>query len=386
MSMNNNEQAIKLHKKLQGKIEVVSKTSVASREELSLVYTPGVAAVCTGIAEGSLDANMVTMRGSTIAVITDGSAVLGLGNIGPIAALPVMEGKAMLFKELGGVNAIPICLNSKSKEDTVAHIRALAPVFGGINLEDIAAPDCFYIEEALQDLGIPVFHDDQHATAIVAYAGLINALRVIEKDTPLKIVICGAGAAGVAIARLLAKAPKKYTLNIADIYVCDSRGIVSSDRDDLNEIKKDLLQYTNTSHLSGSLADAMKDADVFIGVSKGNSVSEDMVRSMNTDAIVFPLANPVPEIEPELAKKAGAAIVATGRSSDTNQINNVVAFPGIFKAALHYRFPQITNEMKYCVASALAEYVTSPSRENIIPNALDKGVVDAIVKSLTDVL
>jgi len=378
-----NEQAIELHKQIHGKIGVMLKTPVNSRDDLSKVYTPGVAAVCTGIADGSLDVREVTMKGNTIAVVTDGSAVLGLGDIGPEAALPVMEGKAMLFKELGGVNAFPICLNTKSKEETIAHIRAIAPTFGGINLEDIAAPDCFAIEDALQDLGIPVFHDDQHATAIVTYAGLVNAIKVTKKDHALKIIVNGAGAAGVAITRLLAHAPENYALNIDDIIVCDSKGIVSQDRDNLNDIKKGLLGYTNKSNLSGSLKDAMQDADVFIGVSKGNIVSKEMVQSMKDDPIIFAMANPIPEIDPEEARSAGAAIIATGRSDYYNQVNNVLAFPGIFKAALKFGYPTITEDMKYRVVYALANYIKDPGPESIIPNALDKGVVDAVVDSLT---
>jgi malate dehydrogenase (oxaloacetate-decarboxylating) len=378
------EEAIKLHKQLQGKVGIALKADVVSRDDLSTVYTPGVAAVSSGIADGSLDVRDVTMKGNTIAVVTDGSAVLGLGNIGPAAALPVMEGKAMLFKELGGVNAMPICLNTKSKEETIACVRAIAPGFGGINLEDIAAPDCFAIEDALQDLGIPVFHDDQHATAIVVYAGLINALKVIKKQTPLTIVVNGAGAAGIAIVRLLARAPEQYAINIEDIIVCDSKGIITEQREDLNEIKQDLLQYTNAQNISGTLADAMHDADVFIGVSKGNIVSQDMVKSMKDDPIIFAMANPTPEIAPDLAKKAGAAIVATGRSDYYNQVNNVLAFPGIFKAALKYGYTQITEDMKYRVAYALAHYIKNPGPDSIIPNALDKGVVQAILESLTD--
>ena len=375
--------SIELHKQLQGKVGIALKTDVVSRDDLSKVYTPGVAAVSSGIADGSLDVCDVTLKGNTIAVVTDGSAVLGLGNIGPEAALPVMEGKAMLFKELGGVNAVPICLNTNSKEETICSIRAIAPGFGGINLEDIAAPDCFAIEDALQDLGIPVFHDDQHATAIVVYAGLINAVKVIQKQTPLKIVVNGAGAAGVAIARLLARAPEEYAINIADIIVCDSKGVITKEREDLNEIKQDLLQYTNSTDVSGTLVDAMRDADVFIGVSKGNIVSQDMVKSMKDNPIIFAMANPTPEIAPDAAKEAGAAIVATGRSDHYNQVNNVLAFPGIFKAALQYGYPQITEDMKYRVAYALAQYIKNPGPDSIIPNALDKGVVDAILESLT---
>jgi len=377
------EEAIELHKQVKGKIGIMLKTEVVSRDDLSKVYTPGVAAVSSGIADGSLDVREVTMKGNTIAVVTDGSAVLGLGNIGPEAALPVMEGKAMLFKELGGVNAMPICLNTKTKEETIACVRAIAPGFGGINLEDIAAPDCFAIEDALQDLGIPVFHDDQHATAIVVYAGLINALKVIQKDSPLKIIVNGAGAAGVAITRLLARAPEQYAVSIEDILVCDSKGIISKDREGLNDIKKSLLDYTNKDNISGLLSDAMQNADVFIGVSKGNVVSRDMVRSMKDSSIIFAMANPTPEITPDEAREAGAAIVATGRSDHYNQVNNVLAFPGIFKAALQYGYPQITEDMKYRVAYALAQYVKNPGVDSIIPNALDKGVVDAILESLT---
>jgi malate dehydrogenase (oxaloacetate-decarboxylating) len=379
---NNNEQAIALHKKLQGKIEVTPKTPVLSREDLALVYTPGVGAVCSGIADGSLDVYDVTMKANTVAVITDGSAILGLGNIGPEAGLPVMEGKAMLFKQLGGVNAVPICLNTNSKEETIACIRAMAPAFGGINLEDIAAPDCFDIEDALQDLGIPVFHDDQHATAIVVYAGLINALKVTQKKDPLTIVINGAGAAGIAIARLLARAPQEYALPIRDILICDSKGIISHDRADLTEVKKDALQYTNTGRKVGSLNDALVGADVFIGVSVAGAVTIDMVRSMNTGPIIFAMANPVPEIYPEEAYQAGASIVATGRSDFANQINNVVAFPGIFKAALYYRYARITDEMKYVCAQALADYVASPTKDEIIPSALDTNIPGVIVNAL----
>ncbi len=372
----NDQKALELHLEWKGKITTESKAPVKSREDLALAYTPGVAAPCRVIAENKDEVYRYTIKQNTVAVISDGSAVLGLGNIGPEAALPVMEGKCVLFKEFGGVNAFPLVLNTQDTEEIIAAVAAVAPTFGGINLEDISAPRCFEIEERLKEmLDIPVFHDDQHGTAIVVLAGLINALKVVDKKKEdCKIVISGAGSAGVAIAKLLLRYGFPYVI------LCGSRGIIQKDDARINWMQRKMCEVTNPDNLSGSLADAMVGADIFIGVSAPGIVTEEMVASMNRDAIVFALSNPVPEVMPEVAKAGGARIIATGRSDFPNQVNNVVAFPGIFKGALEGRAPQITEEMKLAAAEALAELVTDDvrSEEFIMPEAFDPRVADVV--------
>ena len=384
-----NEKARELHRELPGKLETSSPYVITSHEELSTVYSPGVAAPCSDIAKDTERAYEYTMKGRTVAVISDGSAVLGLGNIGPEAALPVMEGKAMLFKQFAGLDAVPLCLQTQDVDEIVAIVKALSPTFGGINLEDISAPRCFEIEERLQDIGIPVFHDDQHGTAIVTLAGLMNATKVTGKKLEdMKIVMQGAGAAGVAIARLLSchydDVDESTCQSISRIIMCDSRGIIHSKRDDLNDTKRDMLAYTNPDDMEGSLSDALIDADVFIGVSVGDSLTEEMVASMAENPIIFALANPTPEIDPDTAKHAGASIIATGRSDYPNQVNNVLAFPGIFKGALAIRAPRITTQMKYRAAEALAGLVDNPTPDMIIPDPFDERVPDAIAQAIID--
>lgn len=372
------EKALELHRKYHGKIEVAPLMEVKNREDLSLAYTPGVAEVSKAIAE---DKNLVwdfTIKSHTVAVVTDGSAVLGLGNIGPEAALPVMEGKALLFKTLGGVDAFPICLATEDIEEIIKMTKALAPVFGGINLEDICAPRCFVIEEALQDLGIPVMHDDQHGTAIVVLAGLINAAKVVGKQlNELTVVISGAGAAGTATAKLLSS-------KVKDVLVLDSKGLIFEGREDLDEFKKKLAQITNKQKKAGDLKEALKGADVFIGVSKGNILSSQDIKLMAEKAIVFAMANPVPEIMPDEAKKGGAVVVASGRSDFSNQINNVLAFPGVFKGALKVRAGKISEEMKLAAAQALAALVENPTKDQIIPDPFDPRVVPAVAEAVAE--
>jgi len=374
--MNISEKALELHQKWNGKLEIRSKCQVNSKEDLALAYTPGVAEPCKVIARDREAAYKYTIKANTIAVISDGSAVLGLGNIGPYAAMPVMEGKAVLFKEFGGVNAVPICLDTQDTEEIIRTIVNIAPAFGGINLEDISAPRCFEIEERLKNLlDIPVFHDDQHGTAIVVLAGAINALKLTGRTKQsCKTVINGAGSAGIAIAKLLLK------YGFTDITLCDRNGIISKDYKDLNWMQKKMLEYTNLSGKNGSLADAMCGADLFIGVSAPDIVSKEMVQSMNKGAIIFAMANPVPEIMPELAKEAGVRIVATGRSDYPNQINNVIAFPGIFRGALEGRAGQITDEMKLAAALAIAGLVSDDelNEDYIIPHPFDPRVADAV--------
>ena len=378
--MTTNEKALELHEKWQGKLETVSKTPVKTREDLSLAYTPGVAEPCKVIAQDKEAAYTYTWKSNTIAVVSDGSAVLGLGNIGPHAAMPVMEGKAVLFKEFGGVNAVPICLDTQDTEEIIKAVTYLAPGFGGINLEDISAPRCFEIEERLKaTLDIPVFHDDQHGTAIVVLAGTINALKIVgKKKEDCKVVINGAGSAGVAIAKLLLS----YGFN--NIIMCNRGGIVSKQRTDLNTVLQKMTETTNPNQETGTLADALKSADIFIGVSAPNTVTRDMVASMNKDAIIFAMSNPVPEIMPDEAKAAGARIVGTGRSDFPNQINNVVAFPGIFRGALEGRAPQITEEMKLAAAYAIADLVPENelSEDNIMPEAFNPKVADAVAEAV----
>ena len=375
-----NEKALLLHEQWNGKLETVSKTPVKSREDLALAYTPGVAEPCKVIAKDKEAAYKYTMKANTVAVVSDGSAVLGLGNIGPYAAMPVMEGKAVLFKEFGGVNAVPICLDTQDTEEIIKTVTYLAPGFGGINLEDISAPRCFEIEERLKEiLDIPVFHDDQHGTAIVVLAGIINALKVTrKKKEDCKIVVNGAGSAGVAITKLL------LTYGFPYIIMCDKVGIVSKDTEGLNWMQQKMTEVTNPENLTGSLADAMKGADIFVGVSAPNIVTPDMVRSMNKDAILFAMANPVPEIMPDVAKAAGAKVVGTGRSDFPNQVNNVVAFPGIFKGALEGRATQITEEMKLAAAEAIAGLVPEDqlNEDNIMPEAFNPRVADLVADAV----
>ena len=378
--MTNQEKALELHAKLQGKLETVSKTPVRTREDLALVYTPGVAEPCKVIAKDPAAAYTYTMKANTVAVVSDGSAVLGLGNIGPKAAMPVMEGKAVLFKEFGGVNAVPICLDTQDTEEIIKAVTWLAPAFGGINLEDISAPRCFEIEERLKEtLDIPVFHDDQHGTAIVVLAGIINALKVVgKKKEDCRVVVNGAGSAGVAITRLL------LTYGFPDIIMCDKTGILCDGDEGLNWMQKKMTEVTNLNNETGSLADALKGADIFIGVSAPNIVTPKMVASMNRDSILFAMANPIPEIMPDVAKAAGARVVGTGRSDFPNQVNNVVAFPGIFKGALEGRATQITEEMKLAAAEAIAGLVPADklSDDNIMPEAFDPQVAEVVANAV----
>jgi malate dehydrogenase (oxaloacetate-decarboxylating) len=380
--MTNDEKALELHRKWNGKISTEPKAHVKSREDLALAYTPGVAAPCRVIAKDPAEVYHYTLKANTVAVVSDGSAVLGLGNIGPKAAMPVMEGKAVLFKEFGGINAFPICLDTQDPDEIVAVVKAIAPTFGGINLEDISAPRCFEIEERLKkELDIPVFHDDQHGTAIVVLAGIINALKVVgKKKEDCKVVVNGAGSAGVAITKLLLR------YGFPDITMCDKSGILSKKSKDLNWMQEKMMDVTNLSGQTGSLADALKGADIFVGVSAPGIVSQDMVRSMNHDAILFAMANPTPEIMPDLAKEAGARVVGTGRSDFPNQVNNVVAFPGIFKGALEAHAREITEEMKLAAAEAIASLVPDDklSEDNIMPEAFDPKVAEVVSKAVKD--
>lgn len=378
--MTTNEKALLMHEKWNGKLETVSKTPVKTREDLAIAYTPGVAEPCKVIAKDKEAAYKYTMKANTVAVVSDGSAVLGLGNIGPYAAMPVMEGKAVLFKEFGNVNAVPICLDTQDTEEIIKAVTYLAPGFGGINLEDISAPRCFEIEERLKEiLDIPVFHDDQHGTAIVVLAGVINALKVVgKKKEDCRVVVNGAGSAGVAITKLL------LTYGFPNIIMCDKVGIVSKDTEGLNWMQKKMTEVTNLNNETGSLANALKGADIFIGVSAPNIVTPEMVASMNRDSILFAMANPVPEIMPDVAKAAGARIVGTGRSDFPNQVNNVVAFPGIFKGALEGRATQITEEMKLAAAEAIAGLVPADklSDDNIMPEAFDPQVAEVVADAV----
>lgn len=378
--MTTNEYALLLHEQWKGKLETTSKAKINTREDLALAYTPGVAEPCKKIAENKEDVYKYTIKSNTIAVVSDGSAVLGLGNIGAHAAMPVMEGKAVLFKEFGGVNAFPICLDTQDTDEIVKAVIQIAPAFGGINLEDISAPRCFEIEERLKEaLDIPVFHDDQHGTAIVVLAAIINSLRITgKKKEDCRIVLNGSGAAGIAITKLLLRYGFRHVI------LCDSHGIICSQSPRLNEMKKEMLKVTNLEDKSGTLADALVGADIFIGVSAPNVVSAEMVKTMNTDPIIFAMANPVPEILPDVAKAAGARIVGTGRSDFPNQINNVVAFPGIFKGALEGRARQITEEMKLAAAEALAALVTDDqlNEDFIMPEAFDPKTAQAVSEAV----
>jgi malate dehydrogenase (oxaloacetate-decarboxylating) len=370
--------ALAKHKALKGKIALELKDTLDSREKLSIYYTPGVGAVSSYVAEHPEETRDYTWLNNCVAVISDGSAVLGLGDIGPYGALPVMEGKCMLFKHFANIDAVPIVLDVHSADEIVAAVKAIAPSFGGINLEDIAAPICFEVEERLKaELNIPVMHDDQHGTAVVTLAGLINAMKVTGKTlSDCKIVLVGAGAAGVAIAKLL------YLYAKPNIIAVDSKGIVSSERSDLNDEKKELLEFSKDKSLSGSLEDALKGADIFIGVSKPGLLTEEMIKTMAKDPIIFAMANPVPEVMPDIAKKAGAAIVATGRSDFPNQVNNALAFPGIFRGALDNKVAKITDQHKVAAAEAIASLVENPDAENIVPNVLDPRLVHAVASKI----
>lgn len=380
--MTTNEKALELHKEWNGKINTESKCNINSREDLALAYTPGVAEPCKVIADDIEAAYIYTIKSNTVAVVSDGSAVLGLGNIGPHAAMPVMEGKAVLFKEFGNVNAFPICLDTQDTEEIIKTVVNIAPAFGGINLEDISAPRCFEIEERLNEiLDIPVFHDDQHGTAIVVLAGIINALKVTGKQKEsCKVVINGAGSAGIAITKLL------LTYGFKNVTMCDKKGIISKDYEGLNHVQKSMTEFTNLEGKTGSLADALIGADIFVGVSAPNIVTREMVASMNKDAIIFAMANPVPEIMPDDAKAAGAKVVGTGRSDFPNQVNNVVAFPGIFKGALEGRASKITEEMKLAAANAIANLVPDDKlNENfILPEAFDPNVAEVVSKAVKE--
>ena len=382
--MTNNEKALKMHEEWNGKIETTAKAHVNSREDLAIAYTPGVAEPCKVIAQDPEAAYKYTMKANTVVVVSDGSAVLGLGNIGALAAMPVMEGKAVLFKEFGGVNAVPICLDTQDTEEIIKSVVNIAPAFGGINLEDISAPRCFEIETRLKELlNIPVFHDDQHGTAIVVLAGIINALKVTgKKKEDCRVVVNGAGSAGVAITKLL------LTYGFPHITMCDINGIISKNSPNLNWMQQQMTEVTNLEERTGTLADALKGADIFVGVSAPNIVSKEMVASMNKDAILFAMANPVPEIMPDLAKEAGAKVVGTGRSDFPNQVNNVVAFPGIFKGALEGRATQITEEMKLAAANAIAGLVPEEelNENNILPEAFDPRVADTVSKAIKDLI
>ena len=382
--MTNNEKALQMHKEWNGKLETTAKAHVNSREDLAIAYTPGVAEPCKVIAKDPEAAYTYTMKANTVAVVSDGSAVLGLGNIGALAAMPVMEGKCVLFKEFGGVNAVPICLDTQDTEEIIRSVVNIAPAFGDINLEDISAPRCFEIETRLKELlNIPVFHDDQHGTAIVVLAGIINALKVTgKKKEDCRVVVNGAGSAGVAITKLL------LTYGFPHITMCDINGIISKDSPDLNWMQKEMTKVTNLEGRIGLLADALKGADIFVGVSAPNIVTPEMVASMNQDAILFAMANPVPEIMPDLAKAAGAKVVGTGRSDFPNQVNNVVAFPGIFKGALEGRATQITEEMKLAAANAIAGLVPEEelNENNILPEAFDPRVAETVSKAIKDLI
>ena len=378
--MTNAEKALQLHEEWNGKFETTPKMSITTREDLALAYTPGVAEPCKVIAKDKEAAYKYTIKANTIAVVSDGSAVLGLGNIGAHAAMPVMEGKAVLFKSFGGVNAVPICLDTQDTEEIIKTVVNIAPAFGGINLEDISAPRCFEIEERLKELlDIPVFHDDQHGTAIVVLAGIINGLKVTGKTKEeCRVVVNGAGSAGIAITKLL------LTYGFKNVTMCDKSGILAKDSEGLNWMQESMMNVTNLEQKHGSLADALKGADIFVGVSAPNIVTAEMVSSMNKDAILFAMANPVPEIMPDVAKAAGAKVVGTGRSDFPNQVNNVIAFPGIFKGALEGRATQITEEMKLAAALAIANLIPDDelSDTNILPEAFDPRVADVVSQAI----
>lgn len=374
-----------LHRQLRGKIAIVSKLPLHDRDDLSVAYTPGVARPCEIIAKDPREARELTIKRNSVAIVSDGSAVLGLGNIGPLAAIPVMEGKALLFKEFADIDAWPICVDTQDTDEIVETIKRIAPVFGGINLEDIAAPRCFEIEERLQDIGIPVFHDDQHGTAIVLLAALLNSARIVgKKPEDLRVVISGAGAAGTAIAKLLRCVghDPSVCIPVKDVIVCDSHGAVSKHRDDINPAKRDMLSYTNKHDFQGTVHEALVGADVFIGVSKAALLTRDDVRKMSDAPMLFAMANPVPEIMPDEAKAGGAAVVGTGRSDLPNQVNNVLAFPGIFRGALDARATRISEAMKIAAAHALAAIIKQPTAERVLPDALDRRVGPVVAQAV----
>ncbi len=379
------ERSLIVHQELRGKIGVVNKIPLTTRDDLSIAYTPGVARPCEVIAEDPSQARALTLKNNTVAIVSDGSAVLGLGNIGALAAIPVMEGKALLFKELASIDAWPICLDTQDADEIIQTVRRIAPVFGGVNLEDIAAPRCFEIENRLQDLGIPVFHDDQHGTAIVVLAALSNASRVLGRDlAEMRVVVNGAGAAGIAIARLLRCVGHDpgVCVPVKDIVVCDSRGAIHKNREDLTAVKKKILTFTNLEGRTGSLVEVLRDFDVFIGVSKGNLLTANDIRSMAADPVILAMANPIPEIMPDEARRGGARIVGTGRSDFPNQVNNVLAFPGLFRGALDAEAERITDEMKIAAAHALADAVADPSADWILPDPLDRTVPPRIARAV----
>lgn len=379
------ERSLIVHEQLRGKIAVTGKMPLESEDDLSVAYTPGVAKPCLAIAEEPARAFDLTIKRNSVGIVSDGSAVLGLGNIGPLAAIPVMEGKALLFKEFGNIDAWPITLDTQDTQEIIETVRRIAPVFGGINLEDISAPRCFEVEDALQDLGIPVFHDDQHGTAIVLLAALINAAKVVGKDlSEMKVVVNGVGAAGTAIARLLRCIGQEQDrcMSVQDVIMCDSKGAIHAGRDDLNPVKKELLGYTNSEGKSGSIQDLLEGADVFIGVSVGGLLQSADIARMAPRAIVFAMANPEPEIMPDLAKEGGAEVVGTGRSDFPNQVNNVLAFPGIFRGALDAGAKTISPEMKIAAAYALAAAVREPVADRILPSPMDRTVAPLIAKAV----
>ena len=381
------ERSLLLHEQLRGKIAIHGKLPVESRDDLSVAYTPGVARPCQVISQDVSKARELTIKRNTVAVVSDGSAVLGLGNIGPHAAIPVMEGKALLFKRFADIDAWPICVDTQDADEIIQTVRRIAPVFGGINLEDISAPRCFEVEQSLQDLGIPVFHDDQHGTAIVLLAALINAAKVIRRElTELRVVINGAGAAGTAIARLLRCVghDPNVCMPVRDVVVCDSKGAIHRRREDLSAPKLELLNYTNRNDEAGTLQDVLAGKDVFIGVSKGNILRQQDVRGMNSNPIVLAMANPTPEIMPDDAKEAGAAVVGTGRSDFPNQVNNVLAFPGLFRGALDSGVPQITEEMKMAAARALAACVENPTADRVLPEPMDQSVSPRVAAAVAN--
>ncbi len=382
------KESLSLHKRLKGKIRIVPKMDVRTQDDLALVYTPGVAEPCMAIAKDPETVWDYTIKSNTVAIVSDGSAVLGLGNIGAKAAIPVMEGKAMLFKRFANIDAFPICIDSQDVDEIVQTVRLISPVFGGINLEDISAPRSFEVENRLQDLGIPVFHDDQHGTAIVVLAALLNAAKVIGKEvSQLKVVVNGAGAAGIAITRLLLgveHSNSEHGVAVKEVIICDSKGIVQGDREDLNDSKRDALQYTNPQNKKGSLQVAIEGADVFVGVSVGNLLKTKDIETMAKDAIIFAMANPIPEIMPDEAYKGGAAIVGTGRGDMPNQVNNVLGFPGIFRGALDARAKRITPAMKLAAAFAIANHLPNPSPKMIIPTTLNESVAWQVAKAVQE--
>jgi len=378
------QESVLLHEKHHGKLSVASRVPLVTRRDLSLAYTPGVAQVCLEIAKDPARAHSLTLKHNTVAVVSDGSAILGIGNLGAAAAIPVMEGKAVLFKEFANVDAFPICLATQKTDEIIAAVRAIAPVFGGINLEDISSPRCFEVEDALKDIGIPVFHDDQHGTAVVVLAALLNAIRLTKKDlAKCRVVFNGSGASALACARLLLACGKRGLLpKLGDLILVDSKGIVNKNRTDLHAHKRELAEAGNVEGRTGTLSDAMAGADVFIGLSTGNLVTPEMIRSMNKDPIVFAMANPTPEILPDVARAAGAAIIGTGRSDYPNQINNVLAFPGIFRGALDAGAITINDEMKVEAARALASYVAEVGVERILPDPLDRKVAYHVAEAV----